>query len=266
MVRTSKHEKLQAGNPHTLTIKQHVFPSASIARFVGRNGCVDLCDIPRRLVRAATAGDVTFCAKRAWDQRAETGYMKLIEDTFQDLANRIIAGPGLVIGDQEKRTINEFFALWYMRSRHRNMDAQEIQANGVTGTNHTKDVEEKLEKNGYMFSRQGGRVPARQLNGLMLQLWTFRYANNHLPAARWGVIQADDGEFVVPDVPLQTVVPLTPTLCLVSPAPNGIIPKQNVAEINRNVMETSQEYFFARDFWKCPAWLRSRRERFPPPL
>ena len=31
-----------------------------------------------------------FCAKRAWDQRAEVGYMKSIEDLFQNLADKIV--------------------------------------------------------------------------------------------------------------------------------------------------------------------------------
>ena len=34
MARCGRHEKPQAGNPHGLTINQHVFPTASIARFV----------------------------------------------------------------------------------------------------------------------------------------------------------------------------------------------------------------------------------------
>jgi len=252
MARTSRYEKPQAGNPHGLTINQHVFPSASIARFVGQNGKVAVCDKSRLPVRAATPGNVIFCARRAWDQRAEAGYMKSIEDPFQNLAVKIIKGLVLTIGDKEKRIVNEFFALWYMRSRYRNLGAQEIQAIGVTGSNLTKNQEENLEKGGIMFSRQGGRIPARQLNGLMLQMWTYRYANDDLPITQWGIIHAEGGEFVVPDIPVHTVVPLTPTLCLASPAPNGTIVRQNVADINRHAVVASQEYFFARDFSRCP--------------
>jgi hypothetical protein len=178
--------------------------------------------------------------------------MKLIEGPFQDLAGKIIKGLVATIGDKEKRIVNEFFALWYMRSRHRSLEALEFQANGVTDSNLTKNQEENLEKNGIIFSRQGGRFPARQLNGFTLQMWTYRYANDDLPVTQWGIIQAQNGEFIVPDVPTQTVIPLTPTLCLASPAPNGTIAKQNVADINRAVMEASQNYFFARDFSRCP--------------
>jgi len=178
--------------------------------------------------------------------------MKSIEDPFQDLAKNIIAGRVLTIDDQEKRIVNEFFALWYMRSRYRSLDAQEIQANGVTGTNLTQDMEEKLEKHGTMFARPGGKFLARQMNGIMLQIWTYRYAGDALPVTQWGIIYAEDGEFIVPDVPLHTIISLTPTLCLASPAPDGTIIRQNVADINRKVMEASQAYFFARDFSACP--------------
>jgi hypothetical protein len=178
--------------------------------------------------------------------------MKSIEDPFQDLAGKIIKGVVATIGDIEKRIVDEFFALWYMRSRYRSLEAQEWQANGVTGSNLTKDQEENLEKNGMIFSRQGGKFPARQLNGFMLQMRTFRYANDDLPITQWGIIHAQDGEFIVPDVPTPTVIPLTPTLCLASPAPNGTIAKQNVADINRAVMEASENYFFTRDFSGCP--------------
>jgi hypothetical protein len=55
--------------------------------------------------------------------------MKRIEDAFQDLAAKIIDGRVSTIGDEEKRIADEFFALWYMRSRHRTLAAQEIQGN-----------------------------------------------------------------------------------------------------------------------------------------
>jgi hypothetical protein len=68
---------------------------------------------------------------------------------------------------------------------------------------------------------------------------------------RWGVISAQSGEFIVPDVPSYTIIPLSPRLALVGSAPDGVIVEQNLAEIN-GATAASQEYFFARDFSKCP--------------
>jgi hypothetical protein len=115
-----------------------------------------------------------------------------------------------------------------------------------------RDQEENLELNGYVFIRLGGRLPARQINGAQLRILIAKYAHEKLSDARWGIIQAQSGEFIVPDVPLHTIVPLTPGCCLISPALNGIILRGNVAEINRSVSAASRVYFFARDFENCP--------------
>jgi len=85
------------------------------------------------------------------------------------------------------------------------------------------------------------------------------YAHNELAVTRWGVIEAQEGEFLVPDVPLHTVIPFMPTRCLASPAPDGMITRQNLTEINRNSLAASRAYFFARDFAACPVW-RSLRQ------
>ena len=62
-----------------------------------------------------------FCAKRAWDQRAERGYMKEIEDEFQSVASKVIDGVVSKIGEVEKDAVDHFYALWHMRARHRTL-------------------------------------------------------------------------------------------------------------------------------------------------
>jgi hypothetical protein len=97
-------------------------------------------------------------------------------------------------------------------------------------------------------------MPARHLNGMQLQMRIDAYATELAAGVtRWGVISAQSGEFIVPDVPLHTIIPLSPRLALVGSAPDGMITEQNLAEINRAASDASQEYFFARDFSKCPA-------------
>jgi hypothetical protein len=246
------YEKPQRKNPHRLTVNQHVFPSLSIARFADGSGHVCVCDIARKYVRRTKPDDPIFGAKRAWDHRAERGYMKSIEDAFQALAVKIIGGVVLEIDDANKRAVNDFYALWYARSWHRHLPQQEIQMKGVTGGGLTMDQEEMLEKNFTGFSRAGGKIPARQMNGLQIQIMIDHHLSGPLMTSKWGIIRAHEGEFVVPDVPEHTIVPLTPMLCLMAPAPNGTVLKDNVAVINRAIMATSQAYFFARDLSKCP--------------
>ena len=196
-----------------------------------------------------------FCARRAWDHGSETGFMKKIENAFQDLVERIIGGETMTIAGDDKLVVDEFFALWYWRSRLRTLATQEIQARGVTGGGGlSRDQEELLEKRRILFARRGGRFLARQLNGVELWMRTYRYAQNELAMTRWGIIEAQEGEFVVPDVPWPTIMPITPTRCLAAPASNRMITRQNLVEINRNAIAGSQAYFFARDFRACPVW------------
>jgi hypothetical protein len=245
------YEKPQNKNLHKLTVRQHVFPSASIARFCNSDGGVSLCDKVLNTIRPATPDDVVFCAKRAWDQRAESGYMKSIEDEFQVLALKIIEGSIAKVGEVEKHIVNYFYALWYMRARYRNLSVKEIHSNGVEGSKLTQNEEEILEKNHVAYTRLGGKIPARTVNGLRLQALIDGYANDLL-STQWGIIRAEKGEFIVPDRPEHTIVPLTPILCLVSPSMNGTIVKNNVAEINKAIVKGSGEYYFSRDFSSCP--------------
>jgi hypothetical protein len=177
--------------------------------------------------------------------------MKRIEDRFQAIAQPIIDGQTATVTPEQKAAIDRMFALWYMRARYRELDTQEIQLAGITGDELTKFQEERLEKNGYAFTRRGGRMPARQFNGFQLQMRIDRYARR-LAVVRWGIIHTQSGEFIVPDVPTYTVLPLTPTIALIGSAPDGIILEANLAEINRSVRANSQAYFFARDLTHCP--------------
>jgi hypothetical protein len=236
-----------------LTVNQHVFPSKSIERFTGQSGRLSVHDLRRDKVFPARPENSIFLAHRAWDQRAESGYMKRIEDDFQRLVAPIVEAKAQTIPSEAKAAIDIFFALWYMRSRYREIESQEIELNGISGGDLTKEQEENLEKNGYAFVRENGRMPARQLNGAELQMRTGNYACDLANSVtRWGVISTQSGEFIVPDVPSHGIIPLAPRLALVQSAPDGMITERNLAEINRAMRATSQEYFFARDFSNCP--------------
>ena len=122
----SRPEKPLPGKPNRLTHKQHVFPSRSIQRFANQNGLVRLRDLDRGQDRDVKPSDDMFCARRAWDQRAEAGYMKCIEDEFQEIATSIVDGHAVTITPNQKPAIDRMFALWYMRARYRELEVQEI--------------------------------------------------------------------------------------------------------------------------------------------
>jgi hypothetical protein len=247
-----KPEKTRPQNPNQLTVKQHVFPVRSMQPFVDKSGRVAVFDILRNKTRLARTKDILFCAQRAWDQRAEAGYMKQIEDRFQKIVQPIISGQVNTVAPGQKPAIDSMFALWFMRSRYRRLDAQEIQLFGIPGNDLTKIQEENLESNGYLYARIGGKVPARQLNGVQLQMRVGHYARDLAALTGWGVIHAQSGEFIVPDVPSHTIIPLTPKLALVASVPDGMVLEQNLAEVNSALRASSREYYFSRDLSKCP--------------
>lgn len=248
------YEKTQKGNPYHLPVKQHVFPARSIARFADANGLVSLHNLVTHRARATTPRDTMFCAMRAWDLRAERGFMKKIEDDFQELTETIVAGTITTIGPSDKGKVDRFFGLWKWRAHFRDADPQEVQLNGITGERLTQDQEEVLEKAGVLFLREGGRAPAHRMHGLQLQ-----FAIDHecllLSGIRWGVIQAIGGQFLVPDFPTMTHVPLHPTLCLCGgeqdwSAAAGIT-RSNVVDINRHLLKGCKAYYFANDLAQC---------------
>jgi len=248
----NKAEKTRRGNPNQLTCKQHVFPARSIERFAGEDGRVSVHDLRTGRDWRPKPRDKLFCARRAWDQRAETGYMKRIEDEFQTVAKVIIEGQTTLSTPEQRQAVEGLFALWYMRGRYRELAAQEITLNGIEGDDLTKEQEENLEAKGYLFSRRGGRIPARQLNGLWLQRRIDGYRGDLSSIGRWGVITPESGEFLVADVPSHGILPLTPKLALVASSPDGMISVENLALLNRASIADSQYYFFARDLSACP--------------
>jgi hypothetical protein len=246
----AKPEPTRRGNPNQLTRKQHVFPLKTMEQFA-ENDHVSVCFIARGEVRPAKIDNPLFSARRAWDQRAESGYMKRIEDEFQSIVAPTINGTVGEVTSKQKAAIDRMYALWYIRARSRDLEEQEIQLNSVSGYALTKEQEENLEANGYMFARADGKLPARQLNCLQIQMFIDHYTPA-LAAARWGVITAQSGEFIVPNVPSDMIIPVSPRLALVGSAQDGVITEQNLAEINRAARRASQEYFFAHDLLNAP--------------
>jgi hypothetical protein len=249
-------EKTQKGNPYQLAVNQHVFPAASIRRFTNGNGVVELQDIPRNRNRPAAPGDAIFCAFRAWDHGAELGF-RPVEDRFQDLAVQIIADESKVLHGADHYVISEFYALWVARARRRDgMDDVRPKGLAKPGRIHTKDEEEVLESNGYAFAR-GDVFPGRTLAGAWIYMQISHLMRNGLSMTRWGIQTSDEGEFIVPEMPSQLVVPVTPTLCLM-PRQSGHLKRREVSALNRATLSNCGNYYFSRELKNCPIF-----EAFP---
>jgi hypothetical protein len=241
-----KYEKTQPGNPRQLTLKQHLIPVRTIERFARPDGMVEVSIGTDHRVERLRPDAGIFWVRRVWNQRAERGYMKQIEDRFQPLADRIASGELAEIPEEAAHDVNQFFSLWFHRSRVQPPDEIETQANGLTGSVLSKDEQEILESRFTMFVREGGRIPTRDITGLKIQAGIM-WDNRNRAARRWGVIRSPDGEFVMPDVPAHELMPITPTVLLAANHPSGIITKLNLALINTQFLAYTRRYFFGRD-------------------
>jgi hypothetical protein len=244
-------ERQQEGNPHRLTIKQHRFPARGIARFAQQDGKVSLrlCQTNKQL-RVRPDHEI-FCGRRVWDQRAEVGYMKQVENDLQDLVDEILDGlPSLNAGKSD--IVTKFFALWFLRTRSRHNANPGQVIKGIVGEVLSKDQEEVIESIGGVYVRSDQTMPTRFLVGLQIQRgideFVARFGGSH-----WGIVTAHESEFVLPDTPGQLMVlPVAPKVCLVYGSENLAIPRSGVAQVNRQAARSATRYLIARDFTQCP--------------
>ncbi|MDP3265789.1 MAG: hypothetical protein Q8M39_03060 [Sulfuricurvum sp.] len=248
--------KTQDGNPHKLVINQHIFPAKSISRFYNHKKNVDVKNLRTNATFYAKAENPIFCAKRAWNQKAETRVMKDIEDKFQIVADHISSTLLTSITEYEKEIINEFFALWNIRFYYNAQDIQDYAINGATGLSkcYTLDEQEQLEKAGISVIRPDFTISSRDVTSVQI-FRNLMEVKKTLSDSLWGILYAKEGEFIVPDnCSNGRYIPLTPTICLLAHSENGVIDKEGVKEINIKAIESSKYYYFANDLCKCPGY------------
>jgi len=246
------HEKPQKGNPHQLTVDQHCFPKSCIARFCDEDGTVAVKILSNQeLVRRKPTAKI-FCAKRAWDQKAETGFMQVIERDYHSLAQRISTNGDRTISDEDSEAISAMYCLWCIRSHHRNSPVEDQSIEGAQGlaVEMTKDNMEELEANGIFSVRPDMSIPGRQLAGVNI-LMNLDTERAKLKSTKWLLMKSDAVEFVAPDQSLgRMVLPLSPTLCFVHESETALNGELSVDEVNQLIVAESSEYYFGRSLPK----------------
>lgn len=248
-----KYEKPQKGNLHGLTVKQHSFPAASICRFAKDDGRVHVYLISQNKKINPKPGNQLFCAKRAWDQRAESGFMKEIEDKYHVLADAVFAGSIKTITGKENQIVTDMFAIWNIRAHRKDnpIKDQENEALDVS-RRYSKEEQEELEKNHVGVMKPDLTIPGRHLSGVHIQLNLFE-VRKQMSDAQWGILRSYNGQFIVPDnFSNASILPLSPDICFFSQSNDEVIGVDKVAEINKLAIASSKNYFFANDLSKCP--------------
>lgn len=252
-------EPVQKGNPHKLTVNQHIFPTESIKRFMHDGGVEVREKVAGRTLRRRP-DDVLFCALRVWDHRSEHGFMLEIENAYQRVADKIIGGHR-ELNEADHSSITDFYLLWHLRQRARSAPPTFPKLTGwkpervITG----KDAQEQFEKSGVIYWNKNEEIPIHILTGtnLQLEVWAER---ERMSGTRWGIFQimSGHGEFLVPDrLSLHSAVPLSPELCLVAQHTNRLVDFSFVGQYNGLAIENAEKYYFARHIKNCPVLLRA---------
>ncbi|MFG1372170.1 DUF4238 domain-containing protein [Xanthobacter oligotrophicus] len=234
-------------------MRQHVLPRASLNRFCGEHGQLELVDKALGKQRHARSDDHLFCAMRRWDQRAETGYMRGIEDDFQQLAEGIIRDDVKTLDETGRDIVQRFFALWGLRGHFKDEPSGNVRLNGTAapGRQFSVDELERVEKLGATAIQPDGAVAGRHLTGLNIQMNIDRLAEE-ARSIPWGIAKSEDGQFLVSDRPFEMVVPVTPTIMLFGGNPSGIIELESLRDFNRRVMKNSQRFYFGQEITAAP--------------
>jgi hypothetical protein len=244
----------QKGNPQQLTVCQHTFPLRSISRFAGDDGRVEVYLVKQRKVVRLKPDDQLFCAKRVWDQRAESSFMKEIEDKYQSLAELVVHENKRKLNADEQQIVTDMFAIWNIREHRRANPIPDQNIQGIidVARHYTKDDQEILEKNHIGVIRPDLTMAGRHIAGPNIQLNLFE-VRKQMSDAKWGVLKALEGQFIVPDnFSNARILPLTPSLCFFSQSDDDEINKDEVARINKLALDSGRNYYFSRELTACP--------------
>lgn len=233
---------------------QHCYPRRSIARFGRSDGTVDVLWLKDARSFRVKPDAPLFCARRSWDQRAESGFMKDVEDVYQELANCISEGTVSKLSNADYTKISDMYALWNIRwlwSRQPIEDQRIESAIGVE-VELTQDDQEILEKTGITPIAPDLTISGRSLTGIRVQreFWQVR---RRMCCSFWGILRSKRGEFLVPDNSCKRLIlPVAPHICLHADCEDKEIEDAELARINAQSICNSSKYCFAHDLSKCP--------------
>ncbi|EFF2409720.1 hypothetical protein IPV54_000719 [Escherichia coli] len=245
--------RVQKRNPYQLVVDQHIHAAHCIKKFAGEKGLVNVFDksISQWVQRKPDAA--IFCAKRAWDQRAEKGYMTSIETAFFEVIDSI----DTTIINRNHDAITRYFHLWRLRGSARDDEKKDLLLNGVTGGGLTIDEQEIVESKHAIFIAEGGELPHHFAKGIEIQMMIDK-AIHFMKPIRWGLWTAARGEFLAADYypgdsdGLTPFIPVSPQHVFFANAPDTKINVHKVRELNRISVASSKNYYFCRSLENCP--------------
>ena len=248
-----KYEKTRNGNPHQLTINQHCFPKKSIERFCNKNGVVEVFLIRENKIVSLKPDHSIFCARRVWDQRAESLFMRGIENAYQNLVSELeIEDWSRPLSIEEHQIISDMYSLWHVRCcwKSKYLDDQELVGILPARPAYSQDDREALEKSNIATSIDRGTkavLPGRHIAGILVQNDWGR-VRSALGSYSWGIVESECGEFIVPDKnSVALCLPVTPAICFFAGQDvRRVVTQQQSRHMNAVLRSGSEQYYFGR--------------------
>ncbi|MEQ6885788.1 hypothetical protein [Salicola sp. Rm-C-2C1-2] len=239
------YEPTQKGNPYQITKDQHIHTAHCIGLFE-KDGYVQVKEIATGEVLERKKRAAIFCAKRAWDERAEKGYMAKIEDEFHKQVDKAEIG-----AQRNHLAISTYHLLWFLRHHFHIGSIPDIPLVGISGSGLSKDQSEIVEKKWGGHIRDEGIMPSRFAASIKIQqlieMNIVQYND-----IRWGLVQATEGEFLVADCYQEhCFMPISPKLAFVSQTEDGDVSREDLVALNNTSVSKATNYYFARDLGKC---------------
>ncbi|MEZ8742041.1 hypothetical protein AB6E21_18535 [Photobacterium swingsii] len=236
--------EIRKNNPHQIVKKQHVFPKHSLTRFCNDKGLLIVKYKSGENSFLATPSNPVFYANRLWNEHAESGLMKSIEDEFQLVVSKLLAEQAL--SEQEHLAITKMYALWKFRSEipERVTEPLVLDSSMVYSVDD-QDEAERLEK-GRIYFFQNGQLSRQMCVGIALPYAIEKVSIQVGKATTWGIVRAIEGQFIIPDTcPDLVVIPVSPSVMLTAKMPSADVGLNVVDEFNHHFIKLCKKYYFA---------------------
>lgn len=254
-----KRDRPSKGNPHRLTIRQHIHSARCIEKFAEDGRVYVYLKDPGKLFTAKPT-ESPFWVHRVWDQKTEHGFMKKIEDAFHSELDHILE-TGFV---NEHEVVSAYLALWRTRSVVSLEPPEDSKLEDVIPTVLvSKEGSELLEKNG-ISTIMGNIIESRFMAASLIRDHTSLHLSK-LQGVRWSVMTLgeQDGELIVPDMSTYPWFPIAPRimLCPIQPGErftsraNGS--SSASTDVNALSYQTAVRWVFARSREALEATMRN---------
>jgi hypothetical protein len=155
----------------SLVKNQHTLPLKSIQRFVNNKGNVQVFLKEKDRSFPAKPSNEVFCFIRVWDQRAEQGYGKDIEDQFQELVESVLSNKIKNLNANKHEIVTRFYLLWNLRTTIENYDhLAKGKLKSISGTLLSEQEKLDVELQHSYFAEQDGNVPSRFKRGRSMEM------------------------------------------------------------------------------------------------